>query len=204
MGATGRPTSRRSLIMGSAAVGLGLPLAGCEYLGLLRPSVLRQVDPEMAVLLNELPRLDEPNEALIGRVYATGGASRVQVGQDGVMRDTIRIPRDEYLWYPAIIIMPRGGVLELDISNEDQRPHAILMPNNNDRELTRLPAGTRGKVRVQLDHPGLYWFGCPVENHVGRGMLGLVFVKGEVPPEARLDRPPQRQPGQRRPPRHEH
>lgn len=192
---------RQAIAAGLAAVAVAL--AGCEYAGLLRPGVLRQVDPEMAVLLNELPQLDEPNEALIGRVYATGGASRVKVGADGVMRDEIRIPKDEYLWYPAIIIMPRGGVLELDIANEDQRPHAILMPNNNDRELTRLPAGTRGKVRVQLDHPGLYWFGCPVENHVGRGMLGLVFVKGEVPPEARLDRPPQPQAGQRRPPRHD-
>lgn len=193
----------RGLAVAIAAVS-ALTLGGCEYAALLRPSVLGQVDPEMAVLLNELPQVDEPNEALIGRIYATGGASRVRVGDDGVMRDTIRVPRDEYLWHPAIIIMPRGGTLELDISNEDQRPHAILMPNNGERELTRLPAGTRGKVRVSLDQPGLYWFGCPVENHVGRGMLGLVWVKGEVPPEARLDRPRQPQPGQRRPPRHEH
>jgi PQQ system protein len=181
-----------------------LALAGCEYLGILRPSVLRQVDPEMAVLLNELPQVDEPNEALIGRIYATGGASRVKVGDDGIMRDSIRVPKDEYLWYPAIIIMPRGGTLELDITNEDHRPHAALVPHNGDRQLLRLPAGTRGVIRVQLDQPGLYWFGCPVENHVGRGMLGLVFVKGEVPPDARLDRPPQAQPGQRRPPRHAH
>lgn len=193
---------RRSV--GVTLVAAAMILAGCEYARILRPSVLGQVDPEMAVLLNELPQVDEPNEALIGRIYATGGASRVKVGDDGVMRDTVRVPKDEYLWYPAIIIMPHGGVLELEITNEDQRPHAALMPNNGGLQLLRLPAGTRGLVRVNLDQPGLYWFGCPVENHVGRGMLGLVWVKGEVPPEARLDRPPQPQPGQRRPPRHEH
>jgi PQQ system protein len=47
---------------------------------------------------------------------------------------------------------------------------------------------------VELDAPGLYWFGCPVGNHAGRGMLGFLFVEGDVPPEARLDRPPQPQP----------
>ena len=187
-----------------AAAGALIALAGCEYASLLRPSVLGQVDPEMAALLNELPNLDEPNEALVGRLFATGGASRVDVGQDGIMRDKIRVPKDEYLWYPAIIIMPRGGTLELDITNEDQRPHAAFMPSNGERQVLELPAQTRGVVRVTLDQPGLYWFGCPVANHANRGMLGFVFVKGEVPPEARLDRPPQKQPGNRRPPRAHH
>lgn len=192
---------------GASALGL-LMLTSCaagEYAGLVRPSVLGQVDPEMATLLNELPNLDEPNEAMIGRLFATGGASRAELGRDGVWRDRIRVPRDEYLWYPAIIIMQRGGTLELDITNEDHRPHAAFMPGNGERQVLELPASTRGLVRVTLDQPGLYWFGCPVANHVNRGMLGFVLVKGEVPPEARLDRPRQPQPGNRRPPSaHQH
>src|SRR3712207_4572244 len=100
----------------------------------------------MAALLNELPNLDEPNEALIGRLFATGGASRVDVGDDGIMRDRIRIPRDELLWYPAIIIMPRGGTLELDITNEDHRPHAMFAPSDGSRQLLQMPAQTRGVV----------------------------------------------------------
>ncbi len=177
-----------------------LGLAGCDYAGLLRPSVLAQLDPEMVALMNELPELDEPNEALVGRLFATGGLSRASLGQDGVYRDKVRVPKDEYLWYPAIIIMPRGGTLELDVTNEDHRVHAVNIQSNGARQLLRLPAATRGVVRIQLDTPGMYWFGCPVENHATRGMLGFVFVKGEVPPEARLDRPPQPQPGNRRPP----
>jgi hypothetical protein len=35
-------------------------------------------------------------------------------------------------------------------------------------------------VRVTLNQPGLYWFGCPISNHAGRGMLGLIMVKGET------------------------
>lgn len=188
-----------------ARIGLSLLplvlLASCEYAGLLRPSVLGQVDPEMAALLNELPNLDEPNEAMVGRLFATGGASRAELGDDGIWRDRIRVPKDEYLWYPAIIIMQRGGTLELDITNEDHRPHAAFMPSNGERQMLELPAQTRGLVRITLDQPGLYWFGCPVANHANRGMLGFVLVKGEVPLEARLDRPRQPQPGNRRPPR---
>ena len=190
---------------------LGLPLiallalGACQYAGLLRPSVLGQVDPEMATLLTELPNLDEPNEAMIGRLFATGGASRVSIGDDGIMRDKIRVKKDEYLWYPSIIIMPRGGTLELDITNEDHRPHAIFAPSEGERQVLELPARTRGAVRVTLSEPGYYWFGCPVANHANRGMLGFVIVKGEVPPEARLDRPRQPQPGSRRPPHaHQH
>jgi PQQ system protein len=193
----------------AGAVGLSvaalLTLSACEYAGLLRPSVLGQLDPEVAALVNELPNVDEPNEALIGRIYATGGLSRSNLGADGVMRDRIRVPKDEYLWYPAIIVMQRPGTLELDITNEDHRVHSMNIQSNGGRQLLRLPAATRGVVRVQLDTPGLYWFGCPVENHGTRGMLGFVVVKGEVPAEARLDRPPQPQPGNRRPPRaHQH
>ena len=196
--------SRLVLRIGVAAL-LCSTLAACEYVGLVRPSVLGQVDPEMATLLNELPNLDEPNEAMIGRLFATGGASRAALGQDGIWRDRIRVPKDEYLWYPAIIIMQAGGTLELDITNEDHRPHAMFAPSNGERQVVEFPASTRGLVRVTLDQPGLYWFGCPVANHAGRGMLGYVLVKGEVPPEARLDRPRQPQPGNRRPPReHRH
>lgn len=180
-------------------------LTSCEYIGLVRPSVLGQVDPEMATLLNELPNLDEPNEAMIGRLFATGGASRADLGRDGIWRDRVRVPKDELLWYPAIIIMQAGGTLELDITNEDHRAHAMFAVSDGSRQLIQLPAYTRGVMRVTLNQPGFYWFGCPVKNHGTRGMLGYVIVKGEVPPGARLDRPPQPQPGNRRPPSaHQH
>lgn len=197
-------TRRLKAALGIAALS-AMALAGCDYAGLLRPDVLAQLDPEMVALMNELPDMDEPNEALVGRLFATGGLSRAALGADGIFRDRVRVPKDEYLWYPAIITMSRGGTLELDVTNEDHRVHAVNIQSNGSRQLLRLPAATRGVIRIQLDTPGMYWFGCPVENHGTRGMLGFVFVKGEVPPEARLDRPPQPQPGNRRPPRaHQH
>lgn len=167
-------------------------MAGCQYGRLLRPSVLKQLNPDVVRLLNELPNVDRPNEAIIARLFAHGGLSHAELGSDGVMRDKIRVPQNQFIWQPAIIVMERGGELELEFSNDDQTLHAAFMPSNGARQTLLLPMKTGGRVKLRLDQPGLYWFGCPVSNHAGRGMLGLVMVKGEVPPEARLDRPKRR------------
>jgi PQQ system protein len=164
-------------------------LVACQYVRLLRPSVLKQLNPDVVRLLNELPTVDNPNEAIVARLFAHGGLSHARRGNDGVYRDEIRVPKHQYIWRPAIIVMERGGELELDFANEDGAFHIALMPSNDNRRMVELPVHQRGRVRVRLDQPGYYWFGCPVSNHAGRGMLGLVLVKGEVPPEAKLDRP---------------
>ena len=180
----------------SARVGItaGLALlvvavAGCQYVRLLRPSVLKQLNPDVVRMLNELPEVDDPNEAIVARLFAHGGLSHATLGDDGIFRDEIRVPKHEYIWRPAIIVMERGGQLELDIANEDEVLHIAFLPSNGNRQIVQLPMLERGKARITLDQPGLYWFGCPVANHAGRGMLGLVIVQGDVPPEARLDRP---------------
>jgi PQQ system protein len=116
------------------------------------------------------------------------------VGADGILRDKIWIPKNELIWQPAIVVMPHTGELELEFHNADQTFHIAFMPSKGDRQVLELPAHTAGRVRIVLDQPGLYWFGCPVSNHAGRGMLGLIIVRGETPPEGRLDRPRQRRP----------
>ena len=172
-----------------------LLLTSCEYVRLLRPSVLKQLNPRVVRLVNELPNVDEPNKAIVARLFAHGGLSRAQLGDDGVFRSRIYVPRNQYIWYPAIVTMERGGDLELEFSNDDVVTHAAFVPSDGDRQVLMLPAQQAGRVRVTLNQPGLYWFGCPISNHAGRGMLGLVIVKGEVtPPEAKLDRPRQRRP----------
>jgi len=176
-------------------LGLMLPLlSGCEYAGLLRPSVIEQLDPPVARLVNELPNVDRPNEGIVARLYATGGLGHAEPGPDGVMRIEVWAVKGQLIWRPAIISMPHGGELELIFHNPDDLHHAALMPSNGDRQVLQLPIHASGAVRIRLDQPGYHWFGCPVGNHAGRGMLGLILVKGEVPPDARLDRPPQPQP----------
>jgi PQQ system protein len=194
MGAwSGRPVRRAAT--GALVLATATGVAGCEYVRLLRPSVLKQLNPRVVRLVNELPATDQVNEALIGRLFAHGGAADARLGTDGVMRVHVRVPPDQYLWQPAVIIMPRGGVLEMDISNDDGRvDHAAYLPSNGGRQVVFTPIHQRGRARLQLDQPGYYFFGCPVQNHAGRGMLGLILVKGDTPESGRLDRPPQVRP----------
>lgn len=175
---------------------IGLLSGGCRYGELLLPSRLEQLNPRVVALVDELPEMDEPNKAIIARLFPHGGLSHATLGDDGIMRDRIRVPKDQFIWEPAIIVMPRSGELDLEFQNEDSNFHVAFLPSNGEREVLEMPDHSAGLAKIQLDQPGLYWFGCPVANHAGRGMLGLVIVRGEVtPPEAKLDRPPQRRPG---------
>jgi PQQ system protein len=175
-------------------VALPVLLSSCDYARLLRPSVLKQLNPRVVHLVNELPATDQVDEALIGRLFAHGGAADAKIGSDGVMHAEVRTPLDRYLWEPAIIIMPRGGELEIDFSNDDRQVHMAFLPSNGGRQLLTIPTHERGRARIRLDAPGYYFFGCPVMNHAGRGMLGFIFVKGDAALEAKLDRPSQRRP----------
>jgi PQQ system protein len=181
-------------VRAATVIALALLLVACEHAKLLRPNVLKQLDTDVAAMVNELPEVDHPNEAIIGRLFVHGGLSRATLGPDNVMRDEISVPENQYIWKPAIIVMQQPGRLELDISNADQNHHIAFMPSDGERQVLDLPVHTRGRVAVTLSQPGLYWFGCPVSNHAGRGMLGLIIVKGETAASAKLDRPPQPQP----------
>jgi PQQ system protein len=187
-------SSNWRLVFPILAAGALLSVSGCEYVRLLRPSVLKQLNPDVVRLVNTLPAVDDPNQAIVARLFAHGGLSYAEEGRDGVFRDVITVPKNQFIWRPAIIRMPRGGELELEFHNVDQNFHMAFMPSSPERQVLHLPMETAGRVRVRLDQPGLYWFGCPVSNHAGRGMLGLIIVGGEVPEEAKLDRPRQRRP----------
>ncbi len=184
-----RPTCHALLLT------LAIPLAGCEYIRLLRPTVLEQLDPDVVRLVNFLPEMDDPNQATIARLIGHGGLVHARESRGGVFRATIRVPAGEYIWQPAVVVMPRGGELELDFYNEDPYAHhAAYLPSNGEREALALPVQTRGRARIRLDQPGMYSFDCPVANHAGRAMVGLILVSGEVSPEGRLDRPRQPRP----------
>jgi PQQ system protein len=92
-------------------------------------------------------------------------------------------------------VMPHIGKLDIEFQNEDQYFHLPFLPSNGDRQLIELPTHTAGVARIELDEPGFYVFQDAVANFAGRGMLGAILVAGEVPASARLDRPPQRRPG---------
>lgn len=148
---------------------------------------------ERAALLSEIG-LDRQNRGALGRLLGTGTLGRVQEGPGGRMRARVRIPPDELVWEPSILVMPHGGDLELELVNDDQNTHCALLPSNGDQQFIWLPNQSRGTASLNLDGPGYYWFSSPIGNDEGRGLTGAIVVLGDVPQEARLDRPPQPRP----------
>jgi hypothetical protein len=71
-------------------ISLGLSVAGCGYLKLPRPSVLKPLNPRVVALVNELPAVDDPNEDIVARLFPHGGLSHAKLRSDGVFRDEIR------------------------------------------------------------------------------------------------------------------
>lgn len=148
---------------------------------------------ERSAVLREVG-LDRQNKAVLGRLLGTGSLGHAEEKPDGRMRAKLRIPLDELVWEPSIIVMPHGGDIDIELVNDDQNTHCALLPSNGDEQFIWLPNLSRGTASLNLDGPGYYWFSSPIGNDEGRGLTGAIVVLGDAPPEARLDRPPQPRP----------
>ncbi len=138
--------------------------------------------------------MDRQNGATLGRILGRGDIGFGTEGSDGRMQATIRIPPDELVYEPGILILPHGGELELELINDDYNTHCAVLPSNGDYQFLWLVNHARGTATLQLDGPGYYWYGSRTGNDEGRGLTGAIVVQGDTPPEARLDRPPQPRP----------
>lgn len=138
--------------------------------------------------------LDVQNKGTMGRILATGSIAEATERPDGTMEATIRINEDEICWEPAILVLPHGGILDLTVINDDTNTHSCLLPSNGDQKFLWLVNHSRGRATLNLDGPGYYWYSSPGGNDEGRGLTAAIVVRGEVPPEARLDRPDQPRP----------
>jgi PQQ system protein len=148
---------------------------------------------ERSALMREIG-LDRQNGAALGRLLANGNIGRAEDGPDGRMRATIRINPDELVYDPSVLVLPHGGDLDLELINDDDNTHCALLPSNGDSQFIWLVNHSRGTASLNLDGPGYYWYSSPTGNDEGRGLTGAIVVLGDVPPEARLDRPAQPRP----------
>jgi PQQ system protein len=140
-----------------------------------------------------VPELIKQNGATIGRLLARGNVGQAEV-RGGRMHATVKINPDEIAWDPAVLIMPHGGELQLELINDDMNTHCALLPSNGDSQFIWLVNHSRGTATLHLDGPGYYWYASPTGNDEGRGLTGAIVVMGDVPKEARLDRPKQPRP----------
>jgi PQQ system protein len=140
----------------------------------------------------ELSGLDRRYEVVLGRLSVHGGrVGHAEEAPDGRLRARVRIPPDEMVWDPSILVMPHAGDLELELVNDDFNTHCALLPSNGDQQFLWLPNHSRGTASLNLDGPGCHWFGSIIGNDEGQGLIAAIVVLGETPPEARLDRPSQ-------------
>lgn len=134
------------------------------------------------------------NKATLGRMLGTGNIGHVEETADGRMSATVRIREDELCWDPGILVLPHGGDLELTVINDDRNTHCAVLPSNGDSQIIWLVNHSKGTANIKLQGPGYYWYGSTTGNDEGRGLTGAIVVSGEVPPEAKLDRPDQPRP----------
>jgi PQQ system protein len=138
--------------------------------------------------------LEKQNGVTIGRVLGRGNVGVAEEGSDGKMHATVRIPPDELIFDPRVVVMPHEGELELEIINDDNNSHCAVLPCNGDAKFIWLVNFSKGRATLQLDGPGYYWYGSRTGNDEGGGLTGTIVVGGEVPDSAKLDRPPQPRP----------
>ena len=139
----------------------------------------------------DIAGLDKQNGVTLGRILGRGTVGQAEEGPDGVMRATIRIPEDELVYEPGILVMPHAGTLELTLINDDKNTHCAVLPSNGDYKFIWLVNHSKGTATLELDGPGYYWYGSRSGNDEGRGLTAAIVVGGDAPPEARIDRPPQ-------------
>jgi PQQ system protein len=159
--------------------GLGMVLSGCG----------------MPRLMEAMLGTHEPNQKVLGQLFANGGGGKAAAGSDGGSYISVEARPEETIWRPSVILMDRPGTLEIEFSNNNPQNHLMaVVPSDGGQMVLDLPPLQSGRMKVHLSSPGMYMFGSAMANQMGRGMMGMIVVEGEVPPEARLDRPSQPRP----------
>jgi plastocyanin len=89
----------------------------------------------------------------------------------------IAVSEREYALDPGGARLDRPAAVEVHVSNDGRRRHALALrgPAGVARTEVLAPGG-QAVLRIQLARPGRYRWWCPVDRHARRGMRGTVVV----------------------------
>jgi PQQ system protein len=109
---------------------------------------------------------------------------------------TFAIAEKEYRLSPTGARLDRPANVEIHVSNEGRRMHALAVRAPGGlRSTTPLAPGANAVVTVALDRPGRYVWFCPLGDHESRGMRGAIVVKPPASGGARSTPPKEPEPG---------
>lgn len=80
-----------------------------------------------ARLMEPMLGTSEPNEKILGQLFAVGGAGTSEIGADGVARIVVEHQPMQTVFSPAVIMMDRPGIIEITFNNSDPQGHLMIV-----------------------------------------------------------------------------
>ena len=111
--------------------------------------------------------LDKQNGATLGRILGRGSVGEAEEGSDGKMTATVRIPEDELVFDPGVLVLPHAGVVELTLINDDKNTHCAVLPCNGDYKFIWLVEPLQGHGHSRARRPRLLLVRLPHRQRRG-------------------------------------
>jgi uncharacterized cupredoxin-like copper-binding protein len=109
----------------------------------------------------------------------TGGETQAQTIKKGPLVGAVAINETEYKLTPVKPTAKQAGLVEFRVQNSGKVVHALeVVGPNGEQKTGQIQPGKSATLRVDLGKAGTYDMYCPIDNHKGKGMEGLVAVAG--------------------------
>ncbi len=92
---------------------------------------------------------------------------------------TVKVRETEFALDPQDPEIPKPGLVQFDVTNAGQVPHALEVEGpDGEVETETIKPGGKATLKADLSRPGSYVWYCPVADHERRGMKGRITVAG--------------------------
>ncbi len=109
----------------------------------------------------------------------TTGTSTAPPKPSGPVVAKVRVRETEFELDPANPRIPKAGVVQFDVTNAGEVPHALEVEGpKGEVETETIAPGRKATLKADLSKPGTYVWYCPVGDHEQEGMKGRIKVAG--------------------------
>jgi plastocyanin len=119
---------------------------------------------------------------------STTGTSTTPAKPSGAVVARVKVRETEFELDPPNPRIAKAGVVEFDITNAGQAPHALEVEGpKGEVETETIEPGRKATLKADLSKAGTYVWYCPVGDHERRGMKGKITVAGGGSPASTDD-----------------